>query len=154
MFVVTDFGFRFSLFYYLFHSRLPIIHFVKEEDVVVSLLAVQSTALFDVDGDDSHGGKADHDDEADKLAEEDGGQQEAEEAQADDSGCVGQEPASDAHELQWLLEPLEDWNAVEIDVHYLVVLLRYYFTLYIVFDRDFRVKRCPTPRFRLVGLLV
>jgi hypothetical protein len=52
------------------------------------------------------------------------------------------------------LESLEDRDAVEIDVHYLVVLLRYYFTLYIVFDRDFRVKRCPTPMIRKVGLLV
>ena len=59
-----------------------------------------------------------------------------------------------AHELQWLLESLENRDAVEIDVHYLVVLLRYYFTLYIVFDRDFRVKRCPTPMIRKVGLLV
>ena len=119
MFVVT--GFRFSVFYYIFHSRLPLIHFVKEVDVVVPLLAVQSAALFDVDGDDSYGGEADHDDEADKLAEEDGGQQETEEAQADGSGGVGQEPAADAHELQWLLESLEDRDAVEIDVHYLVV---------------------------------
>ena len=85
------------------------------------LLAVQSAALLDIDGDDSHGGEADHDNEADKLAEEDGGQQEAEEAQADGSGGIGQEPAADAHELQWLLESLEDLDAVEIDVHYLVV---------------------------------
>lgn len=120
----------------------------------MAFLAVQSAALLDVDGDDSHGGEADHDDEADELAEEDGGQQEAKEAQTDGSGGVGQEPAADAHELQWLLESLEDRDAVEIDVHYLVVLLRYCFTLYIVFDRDFRVKRCPTPMFRLVGLLV
>ena len=121
---------------------------------MMPLLAVQSAALLDIDGDDSHGGEADHDNEADKLAEEDGGQQEAEEAQADGSGGIGQEPAADAHELQWLLESLEDRDAVEIDVHYLVVLLRYYFTLHIVFDRVFRVKRCPTPRIRLVGLLV
>ena len=154
MFVVTDLGFRFSVVYYLFHSRLPLVHFVKEVDVVMPLLAVQSAALLDVDGDDFHGGEADHDDEADKLAEEDGEQQEAEEAQADGSGGVGQEPAADAHELQWLLESLEDRDAVEIDVHYLVVLLRYYFILYIVFDRVFRVKRCPTPMIRLVGLLI
>ena len=92
------------------------------------LLAVQSAALLDVDGDDSHGGEADHDDEADELAEEDGGQQEAEETQADGSGSIGQEPAADAHELQWFLESLEDRDAVEIDVHYLVVLLRHCFT--------------------------
>ena len=121
---------------------------------MMPLLAVQSAALLDVDGDDSHGGEADHDNEADELAEEDGGQQEAKEAQADGSGGVGQEPAADAHELQWLLESLEDRDAVEIDVHYLVVLLRYYFTLHIVFDRVFRVKRCPTPMIRLVGLLI
>ena len=149
MFVLTGFGFLFSLW-----SRLPLVHFVKEVDTTVAFLAVQSAALLDVDGDDSHGGEADHDDEADELAEEDGGQQEAKEAQTDGSGGVGQEPAADAHELQWLLESLEDRDAVEIDVHYLVVLLRYCFTLYIVFDRDFRVKRCPTPMFRLVGLLV
>lgn len=118
------------------------------------LLAVQSAALLDVDGDDSHGGEADHDDEAHEFAEEDGGQQEAKEAQADGSSGIGQEPAANAHELQWLLESLEDRDAVEIDVHYLVVLLRYYFTLYVVFDRVFRVKRCPTPMIRLVGLLV
>ena len=133
---------------------LMIIHPTVVEVAAVPFLAVQSAALLDVDGDDSHGGEADHDDEADKLAEEDGGQQEAEEAQADGSGGIGQEPAADAHELQWLLESLEDRDAVEIDVHYLVVLLRYYFTLYIVFDRDFRVKRCPTPMIRKVGLLV
>ena len=133
---------------------LMVIHSTEVEVTMVPFLAVQSAALLDVDGDDSHGGEADHDDEANELAEEDGGQQEAEEAQADGSGGIGQEPAADAHELQWLLESLEDRDAVEIDVHYLVVLLRYYFTLYIVFDRVFRVKRCPTPRLRLVGLLV
>ena len=53
---------------------------------MVPLLAVQSAALLDVDGDDSHCGEADHNDEADELAEEDGGQQETEEAQADGSG--------------------------------------------------------------------
>jgi len=120
----------------------------------MAFLAVQSAALLDVDGDDSHGGETDHDDEADKLAEEDGGQQEAEEAQADGSGSIGQEPAADAHELQWLLESLEDWDTIEIDVHYLIILLRNSFTLYIAFDRVFRVKRCPTPLIRLVGLLV
>lgn len=149
MFVVIGFCFRFSL-----RSRLPLIHFVKEVDVVMPLLVVQSAALLDVDGDDSYGGEADHDDESDKLAEEDGGQQETEEAHTDGSGGVGQEPAADAHELQWLLESLEDRDAVEIDVHYLVVLLRYYFTLFIVFDRVFSVKRCPTPMIRKVGLLV
>jgi hypothetical protein len=149
MFVVTGF-FCLSRFY----SWLTVVHFVKEIDVAVPLLAVQSAALLDVDGDDSHGGEADHDYEAHEFAEEDGGQQEAKEAQADGSGGIGQEPAADAHELQWLLESLEDRDAIEIDVHYLVVLLRYYFTLYIVFDRDFRVKRCPTPMIRKVGLLV
>jgi hypothetical protein len=64
--------------------------------------------------------RTDHDDEAHKLAEEDGRQQEAEEADADGSGGIGQEPAADAHELQWFLESLEDRDAVEIDVHYLV----------------------------------
>ncbi len=37
---------------------------------MVPFLAVQSTTLLDIDGDDSHGGEAYHDDEADALAEE------------------------------------------------------------------------------------
>jgi hypothetical protein len=98
-----------------------VIHSTEVEVTMVPFLAVQSAALLDVDGDDSHGGEADHDYEAHEFAEEDGGQQEAEEAQADGSGGIGQEPAADAHELQWLLESLEDLDAVEIDVHYLVV---------------------------------
>jgi hypothetical protein len=52
------------------------------------------------------------------------------------------------------LESLENRDTVEIDVHYLVILLRYCFTLYIIFDRVFRVKRYPTPMIRKVGLLV
>ena len=133
MFVVTGF-FCLSRFY----SWLTVVHFVKEIDVAVPLLAVQSAALLDVDGDDSHGGEADHDDEADKLAEEDGGQQEAEEAQADGSGGIGQEPAPYAHELQWLLESLENRYAVEIDVHLANVLFRIIFTLYMVIKVNFQ----------------
>jgi hypothetical protein len=131
-----------------------VIHPTVVEVAAVPFLAVQSAALLHVDGDDSHGGETDHDDETHELAKEDGRQQEAKEADADGSGGVGQEPAADAHKLQWFLESLEDRDAVEIDVHYLVVLLRYYFTLYIVFDRVFRVKRCPAPMIRKVGLLI
>ena len=133
MFVVTGF-FCLSRFY----SWLTVVHFVKEIDVAVPLLAVQSAALLDVDGDDSHGGEADHDYEAHEFAEEDGGQQEAEEAQADGSGGIGQEPAPYAHELQWLLESLENRYAVEIDVHLANVLFRIIFTLYMVIKVNFQ----------------
>ena len=133
MFVVTGF-FCLSRFY----SWLTVVHFVKEIDVAVPLLAVQSAALLDVDGDDSHGGEADHDYEAHEFAEEDGGQQEAEEAQADGSGGIGQEPAADAHELQWLLESLENRDAVEIDVDLADVLFRIIFMLYMFLKVNFQ----------------
>ena len=117
---------------------LMVIHSTEVEVTMVPFLAVQSAALLDVDRDDSHGGEADHDDEAHELAKEDGRQQEAKEAEADGSGGVGQEPATYAHELQWLLESLENRYAVEIDVHLANVLFRIIFTLYLVFKVNFQ----------------
>ena len=114
------------------------IHPTVVEVAAVPFLAVQSAALLDVDGDDSHGGEADHDDEAHELAKEDGRQQESKEADADGSGGVGQEPAPYAHELQWFLESLENRYAVEIDVHLANVLFRIIFTLYMVLKVNFQ----------------
>ena len=117
---------------------LMAIHPTVVEVAAVPFLAVQSAALLDVDGDDSHGGEADHDDEAHELAKEDGRQQESKEADADGSGGVGQEPAPYAHELQWFLESLENRYAVEIDVHLANVLFRIIFTLYMVIKVNFQ----------------
>ena len=115
-----------------------LIHLTVVEVAAVPFLAVQSAALLDVDGDDSHSGETDHDDEAHELAEEDGRQQEAKEAEADGSSGIGQEPAADAHELQWLLESLENRYAVEIDVHLADVLFKIIFTLYMVIKVNFQ----------------
>ena len=54
-----------------------VIHPTIVEVAAEPFLTVQSAALLDVDRDDSHGGEADHDDEANELAKEDGRQQEA-----------------------------------------------------------------------------
>ena len=94
-----------------------LIHLTVVEVAAVPFLAVQSAALLHIDGDDSHGYEDDHDDEAHKLAEEDGREQKAKEADADGGSGIGQEPAADTHELQWFLESLENRDAVEIDVH-------------------------------------
>lgn len=94
-----------------------LIHLTVVEVSAMAFLAVQSATLLHVDGDDSHSYEDDHDDEAHKLAEEDGREQKAKEADADGGSCIGQEPAADTHELQWFLESLEDRDAVEIDVH-------------------------------------
>jgi hypothetical protein len=96
---------------------LMLIHLTVVEVSTVAFLTVQSAALLHVDGDDSHGYEDDHDDEANKLAEEDGRKQKAEEADADGGSGIGQEPAPYAHELQRFLESLENRDAVEIDVH-------------------------------------
>ena len=117
---------------------LMVIHPTIVEVAAEPFLTVQSAALLDVDRDDSHGGEADHDDEANELAKEDGRQQEAKEADADGSGGVGQEPAPNAHELQWFLESLENRYAVEIDVHLANVLFRIIFTLYMVIKVNFQ----------------
>ena len=130
-----------------------LIHLTVIEVAAVPFLAVQSAALLHVDGDDSHGGKTDHDDEANELAEDDGRQQETKEADTDGSGGVGQEPAPYAHELQWFLESLEDRDAVEIDVHLANILFRIMFTLYRVLKVNFRVKRCPGQLLTSVGHL-
>jgi len=117
---------------------LMVIHPMVVVVSAVPFLAVQSAALLYVDGDDSHGGEADHDDEANELAKEDGRQQEAKEADTDGSGGVGQEPAPNAHELQWFLESLENRYAVEIDVHLADVLFRIIFMLYMFLKVNFQ----------------
>ena len=91
-----------SMNYNLFSKHylgLMLIHLTVVEISAVAFLAVQSAALLHVDGDDSHGYEDDHDDEAYEFAEEDGREQKAEEADADGGSGIGQEPATDTHEL-------------------------------------------------------
>jgi hypothetical protein len=51
------------------------------------------------------------------LPIQDGEDDIADEAGADGNGSVGQEPSSDAHELQGLLQAFENWIAVECHIY-------------------------------------
>lgn len=67
---------------------------------------VKSTALSDVDGTQSDKGKDNHGNEACQLTQDDGEKDETEKGHTDGEGSEGEKPASDAHELQWLLNTL------------------------------------------------
>jgi len=80
-------------------------------------LVVQSTLLFDEDAEQADSGNDDHGDEAGQLPQDDGEEDETYETCADGTGGKGEKPPPDAHELQRLLQALEDRKAVERVVH-------------------------------------
>jgi hypothetical protein len=90
---------------------------IVDKHTMASLLVMKARLLFQVDGSEADGCHDDHGDEPCELAHQDGEDDIAEEADADSTGSVGQEPPSDAHELQGLLEAFENWIAVECHVY-------------------------------------
>ena len=94
-----------------------IVQALIDEDSPVVPLAMESAALLDVNRDQSCDGQHNHSDEACQLANEDGEHDKADERQPDGSGGIAKESASDSHELQRTLKPLEDRIAVVITLH-------------------------------------
>lgn len=80
-------------------------------------LVVQPALLLDEDAEQTDCGDDDHGDESGQLPQDDGEEDEADKACADGTGGKGEEPPPDAHELQRLLQALEDGKAVEQVVH-------------------------------------
>lgn len=95
----------------------PVIHLVEEVDAWMPFLVVQSALLFDEDAEQADSGDDDHGDESGQLSQDDGEKDETYETCADGTGGKGEETPPDAHELQGLLQTLEDGKAVERVVH-------------------------------------
>ena len=96
---------------------------VVDEHAMALLLVMKASLLFQVDGSETDGSHGDHGNESGELAHQNGEDDVADEAGADGSSSVGQEPSSDAHELQWFLETFEDWIAVECHVYKCMLLM-------------------------------
>jgi hypothetical protein len=75
-------------------------------NALVVSFGVKSIALPDIDGDQSDEGKDNHGNEACQLTQDDGEKDETEKGYTDGDGSEGEKPASDAHELQRLLNTL------------------------------------------------
>lgn len=90
---------------------------VVDEHAMALLLIVKASLLLQVDGSEADGSHSNHSNEFGELAHPDGEDDIAYEAGADGCGSVGQEPSSDAHELQGLLKTFEDWIAVECHIY-------------------------------------
>jgi hypothetical protein len=95
----------------------PVIHLVEEVDAGIPFLVVKSALLLDEDAEQTDGGDDDHGDEAGQLPQDDGEEDETDKTCADGTGGKGEETPPDAHELQRLLQTLEDGKAVERVVH-------------------------------------
>ena len=78
---------------------------------------MQPALLLDEDGEQTDGGDDDHGDESGQLPQDDGEEDKPYETCADGTGGKGEEAPPDAHELQGLLQTLEDGKAVERVVH-------------------------------------
>lgn len=88
----------FCCLYVLMHVKV-----VVDEHSTTAPLVMQTGLLFQIDGSEADGCHDDHGNETGELAHKDGEDDIPEEADADGTGSVGQEPSSDAHELQGLL---------------------------------------------------
>jgi len=102
----------FCCLYVLMHVKV-----VVDEHSTTAPLVMQTGLLFQIDGSEADGCHDDHGNETGELAHPDGEDDIAYEAGADGCGSVGQEPSSDAHELQGLLKTFEDWIAVECHIY-------------------------------------